>query len=110
MADMNGGTSPGPTSLGVDTWILGLYLRALHLAREHGGETDPGQYAIGVSVACRHGAQDRYDMTPNYRTQGLSVHAQSGYNDASAVIATAMEQGVPPSGEYERLLPALGSG
>ena len=90
---------------GVDTWILGLRLRALHLARTHGPDTESGQYAIGVTVACRHAAQDRYSITPQYRKQEFATaQAESGYEHASSLITTALDQGVLPAGTYDELL------
>jgi hypothetical protein len=94
----------GTSRRSVDTWILGLRLRALHLARTHGPDTEPGQYAIGVTVACRHAAQDRYSITPQYRKQEFeTAQAESGYEHASALIFTALEQGLP-RGTYDELL------
>jgi hypothetical protein len=89
----------------VDTWILGLRLRALHLACTHGPDTESGQYAIGVTVACRHAAQDRYSITPQYRKQEFATaQAESGYEHASDLITTALDKGAPPTGTYDELL------
>ncbi len=99
-----------PSHRGVDTWILGLRLRALHIARTNGADTESGQYAIGVTVACRHAAQDRYSITPHYRMKEFATaQAKSGYEQASALISSALDRGMPPTGTYDELLRGVAS-
>ena len=57
----------------VDTWILAVQLRALHQEQQHGLDTDSGQYAFGVAVACRQAVKDRQDMTSGHLTGALTT-------------------------------------
>jgi hypothetical protein len=82
-----------------------LRLRALHIARTHGPDTASGQYAIGVTVACRHAAQDRYSITPHYRMKEFATaEATSGYEQTSALISSALDRGMPPTETYDELI------
>jgi len=92
----------------VDTWILALQLRALNQEQRHGSDTDSGQYAFGVAVACRQAVKDRLDVTSAHLTGAVTTsHARCGFEDALALIHNVLKLGEPPSGDYGELLHGL---
>jgi len=92
----------------IETWVLGLQLRALHLEHSYRSDTDSGRYAFGVAVACRQAIRERYVMTSVHLAEELTTpDAQSGFDDASELIKSTLERGVPPSGRYDDLLRGL---
>jgi hypothetical protein len=92
----------------IETWVLGLQLRALHLEHFYRTDTASGQYAFGVAVACRQAIRERYVMTSDHLAEELTTReAQSGFDDTTALIKSTLACGVSPSGRYDDLLPGL---
>lgn len=92
----------------VETWVLGLQLRALHLENAHGTGSEAGQYAFGVAVACRQAIGARHVMVSDHLADDLTTPAaRFGYDDAAALVAAALDRSEPPTGEFHELLRGL---